>query len=352
MKKLAKIVLFITLVFTMVLAGFLALATVNNPKREPIETLEIENTNDLEINQRETIKITTFNIGYCSLDMYQDFFFDGGTSGRSSSLDKTKENLDQITAFLSKSNSDILLLQEVDRDSLRSYRIDQFSSLKSNLKDYTAVFAENYNAFWVPIPIAKPMGDVLGGMATFSKYTPESATRYNLEGQESWPMKLFELDRCFVETIYKVNDIKNLYVLNIHLSAYDKGGKLRNAQSKHLKSHIEELYNQGHYVIVGGDWNQLISDIQKKDPDFINNWPEWLVEVQANFNEVGFLWGVSDVMTVRDLDAPYNKGKTFETIIDGFLVSPNLEIINITGHDLNFEFSDHNPVSIEVLLTE
>jgi endonuclease/exonuclease/phosphatase family metal-dependent hydrolase len=350
MKKIAKLILIVTLLFTFLLTSFLIVATLNNPSRNSIETLEVENNQEKEVLVEDIVKITTFNIGYCGLDKTQDFFFDGGTNGRSSSLEKTKENLHGITNFLNEVNADIVLLQEVDRDSLRSYRVDEYALLKDSFSKYSSVFAENYNAFWVPLPITKPMGDVLGGMATFSKYNTSEANRYNLEGQESWPMKLFELDRCFVETIYKVNDKKNLYVLNIHLSAYDKDGKLRNKQSNHLKTHIENLYNQGHYVVVGGDWNQLISDVQKKDPSFIENWPDWLVEVQADFNELGFLWGVTDITTVRNLDSPYVKGVTFETIIDGFLVSPNIKIIEVSGHALDFEFSDHNPVSIEILL--
>ncbi|MFP4456663.1 MAG: hypothetical protein ACLFPS_03315 [Clostridia bacterium] len=129
-------------------------------------------------------------------------------------------------------------------------------------------------------------------------------------------------------------------------------GELRSKQSAHLKRHITELYNKGHYVVVGGDWNQLISDIQLSDENFFDNWPEWLVEVQADFTDEGFKWGVSDIMTVRDLDAPYERGVTFETIIDGFLVSPNIEIIEVTEHNLEFEHSDHNSVSIKLKLVE
>jgi endonuclease/exonuclease/phosphatase family metal-dependent hydrolase len=49
---------------------------------------------------------------------------------------------------------------------------------------------------------------------------------------------------------------------------------------------------------------------------------------------------------VRDNATPYVKGETFETVIDGFLISPNLEIINTKTHDLGFKNSDHNPVTV------
>ncbi len=352
MKKILKFIIVLTLLFTLTITIFLTIATINNPERDPVTDLSIEKNQEVDFSKNVNFKMTTFNIGYCGLDMYQDFFFDGGSMGRSSSLEKTEENLENISNFLSDTNSDFILLQEVDVNSLRTYRVNQYKYLKESLNSYSASFAENYNAFWVPIPLFEPMGDVTGGMATFSKYNTVKATRYNLEGQESWPMKLFELDRCFIETIYEVDKNKDLYVINIHLSAYDKAGNLRSAQSTHLKRHITELYKQGHYVVMGGDWNQLLSDIQLKDESFLESWPEWLVKVQADFTKEGFKWGVSNIMTVRDLDAPYKEGETFETIIDGFLVSPNVEIIEVIGHDLNFEHSDHNPVSIELKLIE
>ncbi|MFB6364179.1 hypothetical protein ACFCP7_08960 [Paenibacillus elgii] len=49
--------------------------------------------------------------------------------------------------------------------------------------------------------------------------------------------------------------------------------------------------------------------------------------------------------SVRTLDTAYRPWINFLAVIDGFLVSPNVEIVDVTGHDLNFEHSDHNPVT-------
>lgn len=48
---------------------------------------------------------------------------------------------------------------------------------------------------------------------------------------------------------------------------------------------------------------------------------------------------------MRDDVKKYVEGENFVTIIDGFIVSPNVEIVNVQGKDLKFENSDHNPVS-------
>jgi endonuclease/exonuclease/phosphatase family metal-dependent hydrolase len=345
--KIAKRILsFVFLVSLITLLAFLGIVTMLNPERVPLETLTIDNNQKSSLSLEDTFSVTTFNIGYAGLDKDQDFFFDGGEMGRSHSYDKTMDNLEGILNFLTETDSDFILFQELDRNSLRTYNTDQYKYFTDNLLGYTSTYAENYKAIWVPVPIFEPMGYVEAGMATFSKFQTYYAQRHNLEGQESWPMKLFEVDRCFIETIHPLPNGKDLVVVNIHLSAYDKGGELRSAQSTHLKRFIEEQFESGNYVIVGGDWNQLISSIQLEDPNFINTWPSWLVEIQADFGELGFTWGVSDIMTVRDLDTPYNPGVTFETIIDGFLISPNIEIVEVIGHDLGFHHSDHNPVTI------
>jgi hypothetical protein len=56
------------------------------------------------------------------------------------------------------------------------------------------------------------------------------------------------------------------------------------------------------------------------------------------------------VNTIRSTDKPYVKGANFETVIDGFLVSDNIEVVQTRGIDLGFENTDHNPVVLEFRL--
>ena len=46
----------------------------------------------------------------------------------------------------------------------------------------------------------------------------------------------------------------------------------------------------------------------------------------------------------------YNINSTVTTVTDFFLISPNIETLSIRNLDLNFEFSDHNPVLMNVKL--
>jgi len=54
--------------------------------------------------------------------------------------------------------------------------------------------------------------------------------------------------------------------------------------------------------------------------------------------------------TNRKARDPYGKGKTFETLIDFFLVSPNLRIRSVRGINQGYQFSDHQPILITVEL--
>ena len=347
LKKLLKILVSVILIAVLLFGGYLGILTVTDLNHEPIEALTVKNNQEALLDSTGTYQVTTFNIGYAGLDAAQDFFLDGGKKGRSSSKEQTEKNLEATIQFLEENNDDFVYLQEVDTKALRSFKIDQYQSIIDKLPEYGSVFANNYHAQWVPVPILEPIGYVDAGMPIFSKYKIETANRHQLNGQESWPMKLMELDRCFVDSEVKLENGKSLFLVNLHLSAYDEGGTLRNKQVKHLISYMTEKYEAGHYVILGGDWNQLLSDVQESDPEFVKNWPAWLVKVPTSLTETGFEFAVDETkMTVRDLAAAYVEGETFVTIIDGFLVSPNVEVVEVNTHDLNFANSDHNPVTL------
>ena len=58
--------------------------------------------------------------------------------------------------------------------------------------------------------------------------------------------------------------------------------------------------------------------------------------------------------TCRLLNAPYsgNYEDSQVYVIDGFLVSENLSVDRIENVDTEFEYSDHQPVRLEVTLKE
>jgi endonuclease/exonuclease/phosphatase family metal-dependent hydrolase len=298
------------------------------------------------------LKATTFNIGYCGLDRNQDFFMDGGKGSRSSSKEQTLTNLRNITNAFLLEEPNFILIQEADVRSTRSYYINQKESLQTDLAGYSSTFGLNYKVSWVPAPFLHPMGSVYSGLLTFSQYKSNSVVRFQYPGSEKWPRQMFDLERCFIENRLPVEGGKELLLINSHLSAYDEGGKIRQQQLDYLSKYIVEQYAQkGNYVIVGGDWNHILPGTDPALFESVEQQPFWLQKMPDDFTPEGFKWAVDRyVPTVRTIAAPYQKDFNFLAVIDGFLVSPNVYIQKVKGHNLDFENSDHNPVSCTFIL--
>lgn len=330
---------------------YLAFMTVTDYRPEEAISLAIKNNSAAILKKGTPLSVLTFNIGYCGLDAGEDFFMDGGTASRCKSLEQTLANLKKITSFLSGEKADLMLLQEVDSKSSRSYRVDELAYLQMNLAGYGAIFAVNYKVPWVPVPLTRPMGAVTSGLLTFSRFNVRSAVRYSFPGSEAWPRQLVELDRCFMESRLPVESGKELVLLNSHLSVFDKGGRIRKLQLAYMKKRIMDEYNNGNHVIVGGDWNQ---GLPGTDPNFFKATiaqPGWYVMLPEDFTPAGFAWAVDQtVPTIRSNGTAYKKGENFVAVIDGFLVSPNVEIQKVSGCNLAFQNSDHNPVSAVFVL--
>lgn len=345
MKIIKRLLIFVSALF-LAFCGFVGYIIITDYAPEETEASEILRDNDVAITGT-TFTLTTFNIGYCGLDEDQDFFMDGGTMSRSSSKSQTEANLENVRLFLETQNSDFYFLQEVDVKGTRSFDVNQQEFILDEFEEYSSTYSYNLKAKWIPIPIFNPLGSAYSGLMNLSRFSPDDSTRYKLPGDEPFPKKYFDLDRSIMEDVYTMENGKKLYMVNIHLSAYDKGGTIRAEQIQFMIDYINELYNDGEaYIIFGGDWNHLLDNSKYTD-----DLPEWVATIPDSLLETGFkLVYDTTVNTVRSDETAYEAGLSFETVIDGFLVSPNITVESIIGNDLQFENSDHNPVTLTFTL--
>ncbi|MDI9439166.1 MAG: endonuclease/exonuclease/phosphatase family protein [Limnochordia bacterium] len=340
------------LVITVLLTGGLILyLTITEYRPQDVMPVQILGKQNRPVDLRDELTITTFNTGYAALERDADFFMDGGTMSRGLSKGRVEQNLAKITALLQSLDSDFYLLQEVDENATRSYGINQREQMAKALPDYVSSFAVNYQVGWVPIPVLQPMGRVLSGLQTLSRYTVHEATRFSLPSTASWPIRLGHLKRCLLESRIPVNGGRELVIAHVHLEAFDSGGSLRSEQLAFIEDYARAEVAKGNYVVLGGDWNHLLAaNPQEVRARFSATWPSWLQLLPEGFL-AEFQWAYDEeVPSVRDLAAPYDPQHTFTCTIDGFLVSPNVEILEVYGHDLGFEFSDHNPVTLRFKL--
>ena len=354
LKKVLKAVLVIIAILAFSFIALIVIAIGSDYKPGEKELLARSDKPSV-LDDSISYSLLTWNIGYAGLDKGMDFFKDGGTKVITPEIN-CRENVSGIENFLLRNDSiDFVFIEEIDRDSKRSYHIDEYESLSKKLTGYNSYFARNYDVFFVPAPPAEPMGKVLSGIAIYSKFIPESSTRYLLPGDFGFPTQLFYLDRCFMVNRYKTRNGKELVLINTHNEAFDAGGEIRKAQMEKLKEFVLNEYNSGNFVVAGGDWNQYPPGFK---PAFSGN--KSFTGQIGNFNLVGiesdFLPGdwkwIYDPSTpsFRTLMAAYDPATTPTSVCDIFVISPNIESAYVKCQDLGFANSDHNPVIIEVKL--
>ena len=120
------------------------------------------------------------------------------------------------------------------------------------------------------------------------------------------------------------------------------------AQTKALKEFIDSEYAKGNYVIAGGDFNQRFPGSEA----FGLVWKDgWLPgQLDADMLDNGWQFVFDDSLpTCRSNVRPYNDADAEAHnwqyhVIDGFIISPNIEKLSINVIDKDFENSDHNPI--------
>jgi len=323
---------------------FLAFATIDNYNPDP-ETIVYESEDPRAVYD-SVFSMVTWNIGYAGLDSTMDFFYDGGEKVRPDQSE-VRRNVKEIIFTLDDfRDRDFLLLQEVDKNSKRSYRENIYEIIAGMLRDHHSVFGINYDVAFVPLPPTEPMGKVLSGLQTLSLPEPARVERYSFPGNYSWPMSVFMLDRCFLVNRYMVPGGNQLVVINTHNSAYDDG-TLRSQQMDFLKEFILGEYEEGNYVVVGGDWNQSPADFA---PGFSGDLfdTDNLTYIEKGYPALDWTWAYDpSIPTNRRVLTPYRRGTSPTTVIDFFLLSPNLELLEVSGVDLQFAYSDHQPVAMK-----
>ncbi|MBO0422522.1 hydrolase [Enterococcus plantarum] len=314
----------------------------------------------VEINQRtkgkkvaidKEYKITTFNIGYGSYTPDYTFFMDGGKQSKAVSKESVIENISGVIDTTKKRQPDFALFQEVDKNATRSRGVDEVAQIKQQFNDYSSVFATNYDSAFLMYPILDPIGKSTSGILTLSNNDIETSTRYSLPIETNLN-KFFDLDRAFTVSKIPAKNGKYLMLYNVHLSAYIKDQKIQKEQVHKLFDHMENEYKKGNYVVGGGDFNHDLLDSSTET--FKNDTTEeytWLQpfpkqELPKDLQVATLSEMKIPIPSVRNLDKPYKKGESFVALIDGFIVSDNVENVSGTVIDAEFNNSDHNPVEM------
>lgn len=318
--------------------------------------LEISNNRNEMISADASHTIMTYNVGFGAYSPEYTFFMDTGEMkdgtktqgkyGKAISKADVEKNISGAAGIIKSHSPDFAIVQEVDYDSTRSYKVDERIAF-SSLEGYASLLAINYHSSYLFYPFNDPHGKNNAGIMTLSKYHIQDSTRYAFPIASDFS-KFTDLDRCFSVTHVPVEGGKTLSVISLHMSAYDEGGVIRKQQAELLKGVLTSEYEKGYYVIAGGDFNQdLIGNLEKfpseqKVPSWVSTYDQ--NDIPAHFSIQAD--NQSEVGSCRGADVVWERGKDYTCVIDGFIVSDNVAVEQVEIVDTDFAYSDHNPVKM------
>lgn len=288
------------------------------------------------------LSILTFNIGYAGMGKDADFILDGGQQRRPRDKSLIENNLAAIVAWLAGADADVLLFQEVARPSFSTYGMDVLEALRDAVPDTAWTFSPDIMTSFVPPPVRTVIGN-----ASFSRVAVASAEARGLPLEPEFQFGLFR--KGYRAHVLRLSGPSAWTVVNVHLAAFDSSDDaIREKQLATVLAFAQDEYRAGRHVVVGGDFNMrlLATDFPHATAAehlfWIRNLPRdslpkgWRVAADPR------------VPTVRTAHQPYMPGLNYTTIIDGFLLSPNVDLVEVRTADLKFSHTDHHPVRVVV----
>ena len=286
------------------------------------------------------IEVMTWNLGYGGLGAESEFAADGGEDLLPPSRGVVEKNVAGIVGELKKRAPDAILMQETARPSLLTRGVDTLGAVAAALRARDNAFSADIVTRLLPPPLALKNG-------LFTSIGWGGARRELVELPREPGFILGFIKRRYHAQVVRLpadGDGAGWALIDIHLSAFDEGANTRLEQLRAVLDLAEAEYAKGHRVIVGGDWNYEFANPGRPT----TTGEEFLFWLHAfPYEELEEGWTAAfdpTTPTCRTNERPYKKGQNFTTVIDGFVVSPNVAVESVSTIDLDFQFTDHQPV--------
>ncbi|GGR81500.1 endonuclease/exonuclease/phosphatase family protein [Deinococcus sedimenti] len=205
----------------------------------------------------QDVRVMNWNVQYLAGRGYV-FFYDtlaGDGPDTRPSPQNIARTLDEVTAAIRQENPDLVLLQEVDRDSRRTDYADQLALIQAKLNGAYPCSATTYyhRATFVPHPSI--MGRVGLSLSTLSRYRMDSATRYQLPRICGDPVTVaFNFKRAVLGVTLPVQGGQPLSAFNTHMDAFAQGCDTMSNQVAFIG---DLLGRTSAPWVIGGDFNLL-----------------------------------------------------------------------------------------------
>lgn len=291
----------------------------------------------------DVLNITVWNLGYGGLGRESDFVADGGKHTFPPSRAAVQANVAAINELVRREDADVLIFQEIAHGGPVNYWVNLKGSLDRTLASRSSVFFADFQTRLLPWPL-----HMRHGQAIYARPAIASADVVPLPAEDT---AIFGVKRRYASTVARIPVAGSEHgwtIASVHLAAFDPDAAVRTRQLRELLAWARAEYESGQHVVLAGDWNFQIAET-----NFPNTTGEqylfWLFPFPQNELPAGWRIGAdASVPSVRTNYQPYVPGENYVTTIDGFIVSPNVAIESLSGVDLGFEHTDHQPVRARV----
>lgn len=202
------------------------------------------------------LSVLVWNVQFAASRVHH-FFYDGGQVVHVPASDVTA-TLDEIARVVRELDPDVVLWQELDRDSNRTGNVDQLQEMLQRTPYACYTSTPYHKVAYVPTPAYEPMGKVDFHLTVFSRYRLISATRHQLAlmNEPAW-RQWFNLRRALFDVRALMDNGKELALLNTHLSAFSNNDGTLFEQVGQISRHLTALESSGTAWVLGGDFNAI-----------------------------------------------------------------------------------------------
>jgi len=236
---------------------------------------------------------------------------------------------------------EILLLQEVSVCSPLSFWLPVRHKIIKSLPENLALFRPDISTWGLPWPLK-----IAHGTMTLCPVRPAGSQLVKLPQEPTLVGGFIKRNYALMVTRFDIEgDPGQWVIINLHLAAFDAQGATRLQQLGAVFAFAQQEYEQGNFVVLGGDWNMVLAKTDFPHTAELKHLL-WLVDLPRKKIPPG--WKIAcdpDAPSVRTNHQPYVKGENHTAIIDGFITSPNVAVNSTATTDTGFEHTDHMPVS-------
>ncbi|MCA3696427.1 endonuclease/exonuclease/phosphatase family protein [Aquidulcibacter sp.] len=281
----------------------------------------------------ETLTLVQWNVGYGGLGFDADFKADGGRHILPPSKRAVDRNLAGISTRLKTMQADVYLFQELARPGFLTYGRDVVATVGAALSGTRMMFSPDIDH--IPPRIRH-------GLGVATRLASQDLKLVRLPDDPKL-LAGFVVRRYHTQMVDLVVAGQPWTIINLHLSAFDSGA-VRDAQLRAVLELATKAAAEGRHVVALGDWNMRFAPTQfpyTADPSaqfWIRDFP--MAQIPPGWRLVYD----PATPTVRTNEQPYLAGRNYTTIIDGALVSPDVEVVSVTTSDTGFVDTDHQPV--------